>query len=67
MTPEKREYEKIYFFLLVAAYVILAMNIFYYAQPVFASVGLTHPALQRIMLSLRSSSLLSARKCGPSS
>ena len=38
MTPEKREYEKIYFFLLVAAYVILAMNIFYYAQPVFSSL-----------------------------
>ena len=57
MTPEKREYEKIYFFLLVAAYVILAMNIFYYAQPVFSSVGLTHPALQRIMLSLRAGGL----------
>lgn len=53
MSPEKREYENIYFFLLIAAYVILAMNIFYYAQPVFVASGLTHPALQRIMLDLR--------------
>ena len=53
MAANKQEYEKIYFFLVVSAYVILAINIFYYAQPVFVSSGLTHPALQRIMLGLR--------------
>ena len=57
MSPEKREYEKIYFFLVIAAYVILAMNLFYYAQPVFASLGLTHPALRRIMLDFREGGL----------
>ncbi len=53
MAANKQEYEKIYFFLIITTYVILAMNLFYYSQPLFAAMGLTHPALQRIMLGLR--------------
>jgi hypothetical protein len=53
MAGNRQEYEKIYFFLVITTYVILSINLFYYSQPVFASAGLTHPALQRILLGLR--------------
>lgn len=53
MATNKQEYEKIYFFLVISSYVILTINLFYYAQPVFSAFGLTHPALLRIMLGLR--------------
>ena len=53
MATNKQEYEKIYFFLVISSYVILTINLFYYAQPVFSASGLTHPALLKIMLGLR--------------
>ena len=53
MAANKQEYEKVYFFIVITAYVILAMNIYYYAHPVFASMGLTHPAARKILLGLR--------------
>ena len=53
MAVGKHEYEKIYFFLIVTTYVILALNLYYYSHPLFASVGLTHPSLQRVLLGLR--------------
>ena len=53
MAAGKHEYEKIYFFLIVTTYVILALNLYYYSHPLFASVGLTHPSLQRVLLGLR--------------
>ena len=54
----KQEYEKVYAWMLIAAYVILALNIYFFAHPLFASFGLTHEAAREILLDLRNGGLL---------
>lgn len=52
MAANKTEYEKIYFFMLIAGYVILALNIYYFAHPLFDAWGMSHPVARSVLKAL---------------
>ena len=53
MPGKSPEYEKITMYTLIAAGFILAINLYYYAFPLFARHGLVHEAVTHLMLSFR--------------
>lgn len=58
MAANKQEYEKYYFFMLISAYVILLINVYYFAHPFFAGLGLTHEAARNVLIELREGGIL---------
>lgn len=54
----KQEYEKVYTWMLIATYVITAINIYHFAHPLFAAMGLSHEAVREILIDLRNGGLL---------
>ena len=50
---KKQEYEKIYISFMVMSFVIIAMNIYYYAHPMLHDFGWTHDFIDKIIISLR--------------
>lgn len=53
MGADKQQYEKVYFVMLIFAFTILLINIYYFAHPFFAGLGLSHEAARNVMLRLR--------------
>lgn len=49
----KPEYEKAYSTFVVMGIFTLAVNIYYYAYPLWAAMGLTHPIAVRLFLKMR--------------
>ena len=54
----KQQYEPIYLMIQVVSYIILVTNIYYFAHPFFAELGITHEIARGILLSLRQGGLL---------
>ena len=42
MTGSKQEFEKYFFFMIMAGAVILLANVYYYTHPLMERMGLTH-------------------------
>lgn len=53
MAGNRQEYEKLYMITILAAYVILLINIYYFAHPFFAAFGLTHESVRNVLLMFR--------------
>lgn len=53
MAANKQEYEKSFFIILVFAYAVLLINIYYFAHPFFAGLGLSHEAIRAVLLQFR--------------
>ena len=59
MAANKQEYEKYYFFMLVFAYAIILLNVYYFSHPFFAGLGLTHDIAVKVLLQMRDGGILS--------
>lgn len=55
-----QEYEKMYIAFIVFAVLILGMNVYYFAHPLLRAVGLTHEAVDYMILPLRRAGYLSS-------
>jgi hypothetical protein len=53
MAANKQEYEKYYFFMLVFAYAIILLNVYYFSHPFFAGLGLSHDIAVKVLLQMR--------------
>ena len=53
MAGNKQQYEQYYWGMMVSAYFILMINIYFFAHPLFAEYGITHPAIRTVLLDLR--------------
>jgi len=50
----KSDFDKFYYFMVVTGTVVLLVNIYYYAHPLWRSMGWTHEVADSLMLKLRS-------------
>lgn len=55
-----KEYEKLSIYTMATSWVILAVNLYYYAFPLFSKYGLTHKIAMNIMLDLRGAGIFDA-------
>lgn len=58
MSGNKQQYEPIYWMMLVTAFIVLTVNVYHFAHPLFAAFGLSHEIARAILLDLRSGGLL---------
>lgn len=56
----KSDFDKFYYFMVVAGVVILLANLYYYAHPLWRSMGWTHEVADSLMLKLRSGGVFSS-------
>lgn len=49
MAGNRQEYEKVYFFMLLASYTALGLNLYYFGHPFFAAAGLSGKAVRGVM------------------
>lgn len=57
MTGSKQEFEKYFFFMIMAGALILLANIYYYVHPMMVSMGLTHDFVDALFLKLHNGGL----------
>ena len=55
----KSDFDKFYYFMVVAAVVVLAANLYYYAHPLWRSLGWTHEVTDGLVLKLRAGGVFS--------
>ena len=49
MAGNRQEYERVYFFMLLASYTALGLNLYYFGHPYFAAAGLSGKAARGVM------------------
>ena len=57
MTGSKQEFEKYFFFMIMAGALILLANVYYYVHPLMARMGLTHDFVDALFLKLHNGGL----------
>lgn len=58
MAGNKQQYEQYYWAMMATAYFILMVNIYFFAHPLFADFGMSHPAIRAVLIDLRNGGAL---------